>query len=58
MNPKSESGGRLRLLCNCGWRAVGTAAEIVPATQQHVREVHWQEVTEADVLELAEPVPD
>jgi predicted small metal-binding protein len=46
---------RLHLRCNCGWEARGTRAEIVTATQEHVRDVHWQEVSEEEVLERAEP---
>jgi predicted small metal-binding protein len=48
---------RLVLRCNCGWEVRGTRAEIVPAAQEHVRDVHWHEVSEEEVLELAEPDP-
>jgi crotonobetainyl-CoA:carnitine CoA-transferase CaiB-like acyl-CoA transferase/predicted small metal-binding protein len=47
----------LAIRCNCGWHVEGTKAEVVPATQEHVRDVHWQEVSEEDVLEQAEPRP-
>jgi len=46
---------QLRVRCNCGWHVEGTKDEIVPATQEHVRDVHWQELSEEDVLEQAEP---
>ena len=49
---------RYRLRCNCGWEARGVRSEIVPATQEHVRDVHWQEVGQDEVLERAEPEPD
>jgi predicted small metal-binding protein len=55
MSGESDERRRLQLRCNCGWEAHGTRAEIVPATQEHVRDVHWQEVTEEEVLERAEP---
>jgi predicted small metal-binding protein len=42
------------LRCSCGWEARGTRAEIVPATQEHVRDVHWQDVSEEEVLERVE----
>ena len=50
-----DESRRLRIECNCGWEISGSVSEIVPATQEHVLEVHWQEVTEEDVLEMAEP---
>lgn len=46
---------RLSIECNCGWSVSGTAAEIVAPTQEHVLQVHWQEVGEEDVLEMAVP---
>ena len=49
---------RLAIRCNCGWHVEGTEDEIVPPTQEHVRDVHWQEVSREDVLEMAEPVDD
>jgi hypothetical protein len=48
---------RLVLRCNCGWEVHGTRSEIVPATREHVRDVHWQDVSDEEVLELAEPDP-
>jgi len=55
MADESEPQRRFHLRCNCGWEVRGTRAEIVPATQEHVRDVHWQEVTDDEVLERAEP---
>jgi predicted small metal-binding protein len=46
---------RLRLRCNCGWEVRGPRSEVARATQEHVRDVHWQEVTEEEALERAEP---
>jgi predicted small metal-binding protein len=46
---------RLAVNCNCGWHVEGTRDEIVVPTQDHVRSVHWQELSEEEVLEQAVP---
>ena len=47
---------QISIECNCGWETAGAVAEVVQATQEHVLRVHWQEVTEQDVLEMAQPI--
>ena len=44
---------RLRLECHCGWNTEGDRDAVVRETQAHVLKVHWTEVDEADVLEMA-----
>jgi predicted small metal-binding protein len=46
---------KLAIECNCGWEIHGSEHEIVVPTQEHVRDVHWQDVTREDVLEMAVP---
>jgi predicted small metal-binding protein len=49
----------LEITCHCGWHTAGTNADVVRETQEHVMKVHWVEVDEEDVLELATPLsPD
>jgi predicted small metal-binding protein len=55
MSGSTERAGKLAIRCNCGWEVHGSEDEIVPPTQEHVRDVHWQEVSREDVLEMAEP---
>lgn len=49
----------LKITCHCGWHATGARADLVRETQEHVMKVHWVEVDEEDVLEMATPAsPD
>jgi predicted small metal-binding protein len=48
---------RLRLECHCGWNTEGDQDAVVRETQAHVLKVHWTEVDEADVLEMATEIP-
>jgi predicted small metal-binding protein len=41
--------------CECGFTIRGTEEEIVPATQQHGRDVHNMDVTREQVLAMASP---
>jgi predicted small metal-binding protein len=48
-----------KIICHCGWHTAGTKADVVSETQEHVMKVHWVEVDEEDVLEMATPLsPD
>ncbi len=51
---KERAARKLTIRCNCGWEIHGSEDEIVTPTQEHVRDVHWQEVSREDVLEMAE----
>ena len=42
-----------QVTCPCGWRTHGTQAEVVSTVQDHGRTAHAQELTEAQVMELA-----
>jgi predicted small metal-binding protein len=42
-----------QVTCPCGWRTHGTRAEVVAAVIEHGRTAHGQELTEAQVMDLA-----
>jgi len=42
-----------QVTCPCGWRTHGTKAEVVAAVVEHGRGAHGQQLTEADVMNLA-----
>ncbi len=42
--------------CECGWNARGTREELIPAIQQHGREVHDMEVTPEQAVAQLKPV--
>ena len=44
-----------QILCDCGWSARGTEAELVAAAQRHGHEVHDMKPTAEQVLEAATP---
>jgi predicted small metal-binding protein len=44
-----------QVTCQCGYRARGSKDEVVREIQQHAREAHQRELSEAEVLEIAEP---
>jgi predicted small metal-binding protein len=54
MGEESKSP-ELIVRCNCGFEASGREAELVPAVQQHGRDVHNMEVTREQVLAMAKP---
>lgn len=41
--------------CDCGFEARGTEDDLVPAMQEHAREVHNMEATREQVLARAQP---
>ncbi len=45
--------GPLLVRCACGWEMRGTEEEVVPATQEHGRQVHNMEATRDQVLAMA-----
>ncbi len=47
---------KLQLTCACGWRAEGTADEVVAATMEHAKKLHNMETTREVVLERAVPI--
>ncbi len=46
----------LKIDCHCGWNTAGPKPDVVRQTQEHVMKVHWVEVDEEDVLEMATPL--
>jgi predicted small metal-binding protein len=52
--PDSGNQAQWQVTCQCGWRTRGTKEQVVPAVQQHGREVHSAELTEAQVMAQAE----
>jgi hypothetical protein len=51
--PEAE---QLIVRCECGFEASGTRAQLIPAVQQHGRDVHNMEATPEQVLAMARPV--
>lgn len=47
-----------QIVCDCGWSARGTEAELVAAAQAHGREAHDMVPTREQVLAVATPVDD
>jgi len=47
---------RKRVSCECGWSAEGEAAELITAVREHGRTAHGMDVTDEQVLAMAEPV--
>jgi predicted small metal-binding protein len=43
--------------CACGWEAVGSEDEVVPATIEHGRRLHNMTATREDVLAMATAAP-
>jgi predicted small metal-binding protein len=52
MSNDSEPG-ELLVKCECGFEARGKETELVPAVQQHGREVHNMDTTPEQVLAMA-----
>lgn len=46
---------QLLVRCSCGWQTVGTEAEVVPATQEHGRNVHNMAATPDEVMAMSGP---
>jgi hypothetical protein len=42
-----------QVTCPCGWRTHGTKTEVVTAVIEHGRSAHDQQLTEADVMNIA-----
>jgi predicted small metal-binding protein len=54
-----ESAAMIKqIVCDCGWSARGTEAELVAAAQAHGREAHDMVPTREQVLAVATPVDD
>ena len=47
---------RKRVSCECGWSAEGEDAELITAVREHGRTAHGMDVTDEQVLAMAEPV--
>ena len=47
-----------QIVCDCGWSARGTEAELVAAAQAHGREAHAMVPNREQVLAVATPVDD
>jgi predicted small metal-binding protein len=45
-----------RIVCDCGWTATGTEAELVAAAQAHGREAHDLVPSAEQVLAAATPI--
>jgi predicted small metal-binding protein len=43
------------LTCACGWVTEGDREAVVEAAQEHGRDLHNMEVTEADAMAMARP---
>jgi len=48
-----DSDAQWQVTCPCGWRMHGAKPEVVSAVQEHGRTAHGQELTEAQVMDLA-----
>ena len=47
--------GLIHVRCVCGWEAVGSEDDVVPATQEHGRRLHNMDATREEVLAMAVP---
>ncbi len=47
----------LLIECDCGWTVRDTVERVIPAAQQHGRDVHQLELTREQVLAAAKPAP-
>jgi hypothetical protein len=50
---RQSDEGQWQVTCPCGWRTHGTRSEVIAAVQAHGRTAHSQELSEAQVMELA-----
>ena len=49
----ADQEGLWQVTCPCGWRTHGRKAEVVEAVMEHGRTAHDQQLTEAQVMDLA-----
>jgi predicted small metal-binding protein len=47
---------RRRVRCECGWTVQGEDAELIAAVREHGRMAHGMDVTDEQVLAMAEPI--
>jgi predicted small metal-binding protein len=56
--PDSDNEGQWQVTCPCGWRTHGSKSEVVPAVIEHGRTAHEQQLSEAQVMDLAVRLDD
>jgi len=51
----NESQSEWQVTCDCGWRTRGTRDAVVVAVQEHGRTAHGQDLSEEQVMQVAQP---